>query len=83
MGRTGLKAAWPRDGERLRDEVKGRPLDFCSLGFKANAGQKGIFLYLICHDFRKIIGRTKILHKYTSGAVAHGAWSSCRHGPRR
>jgi hypothetical protein len=32
------------------------------------------FIYLICHDFRKIIGRIKILEKYTSGTVAHGAW---------
>jgi hypothetical protein len=42
-----------------------------------------IFLYLICHDFRKLIGRIKILEKYTSGDVAHDAWSSCRRGPRR
>jgi hypothetical protein len=41
------------------------------------------FLYLIFHDFRKIIGRTKILENYTSGAVAHDVWSSCRRGPRR
>jgi hypothetical protein len=42
------------------------------------------FIYLICHDFRKIIDRTKILEKYTSGAVAHDAWSPAvvRHGGR-
>jgi hypothetical protein len=28
----------------------------------------GIFLYLICHDFRKINGRIKIFEKCTSGA---------------
>jgi hypothetical protein len=33
---------------------------------------KTIFLYLICHDFRKIIGRIKIFEKCTSDAVAHG-----------
>jgi hypothetical protein len=31
-----------------------------------------IFLYLICHDFRKINGRIKIFEKCTSGVVAHG-----------
>jgi hypothetical protein len=30
------------------------------------------FLYLICHDFRKINGRSKIFDKCTSGAVTHG-----------
>jgi hypothetical protein len=30
------------------------------------------FIYLICHDFRKIIGRIKIFDKCTSDAVAHG-----------
>jgi hypothetical protein len=50
--------------------------------FSAEATCKNFFIYLICHDFRKIIGRTKILEKYTSSAVAHGAWSSCRRGPR-
>jgi hypothetical protein len=29
------------------------------------------FIYLICHDFRKIIGRIKIFDKCTSDAVAH------------
>jgi hypothetical protein len=50
------------------------------------------FIYLICHDFRKINGRTKIFEKYTSGAVAHGSClpppyprvlSPCRRGTRR
>jgi hypothetical protein len=31
-----------------------------------------IFLYLICHDFQKIIGRIKFFDKCTSDAVAHG-----------
>jgi hypothetical protein len=51
-----------------------------------------IFLYLICHDFRKINGRIKIFEKCTSGAVPHGgrllppyptALSPCRRGARR
>jgi hypothetical protein len=55
-------------------------------------GWDGIFLHLICHDFRKIIGRTKTFEKYTSGVVVHGvrllllhptALSPCRHGARR
>jgi hypothetical protein len=57
-----------------------------------NVDFRRIFLYLICHDFRKIIARTKILEKYTSGVVAHGirllpphptALSPCRRGARR
>jgi hypothetical protein len=52
----------------------------------------GIFLYLICHDFRKINGRIKIFEKCTSGAVPHGGrllppypttLSPCRRGARR
>jgi hypothetical protein len=35
-------------------------------------GKVQIFLYLICHDFRKIIGRIKIFKKCTSDAAAHG-----------
>jgi hypothetical protein len=51
-----------------------------------------IFLYLICHDFRKIFGRTKIFDKCTSGVVPHGVrllppyptvLSPCRRGARR
>jgi hypothetical protein len=30
-----------------------------------------IFVYLICHDFRKINGRIKIFEKCTSGAAPH------------
>jgi hypothetical protein len=30
------------------------------------------FIYLICHDFRKINGRTKIFEECTSDAVPHG-----------
>jgi hypothetical protein len=30
------------------------------------------FLYLFCHDFRKINGRIKIFEKCTSGVVPHG-----------
>jgi hypothetical protein len=56
------------------------PIDFIAINV---VDQIRLFIYLICHDFRKIIGPTKILKKYTSSAVAHGAWSSCRRGPRR
>jgi hypothetical protein len=52
-------------------------------GFVGIPGIIYIYIYLICHDFRKINGRIKIFDKCTSGAVAHGAWSSCRRGPRR
>jgi hypothetical protein len=31
-----------------------------------------IFLYLICHDFRKIIGQINIFDKCIYDAVAHG-----------
>jgi hypothetical protein len=34
-----------------------------------------IFLYLFCHDFRKINGRIKIFEKCTSAAVPHGVKS--------
>jgi hypothetical protein len=33
------------------------------------------FIYLICHDFRKINGRTKIFKKCISGAVPQGVKS--------
>jgi hypothetical protein len=33
-----------------------------------------IFLYLICHDFRKINGRIKIFDKCIFGVVAHCIW---------
>jgi hypothetical protein len=56
------------------------PIDFIAINV---VDQIRFFIYLICHDFRKIVGPTKILKKYTSSAVAHGAWSSCRRGPRR
>jgi hypothetical protein len=38
-----------------------------------SVSDQGIFLYLISHDFRKIIGRIKIFDKCTSDVVAHGA----------
>jgi hypothetical protein len=34
--------------------------------------KKNFFLYLFCHDFRKINGRIKIFEKCTSGVVPHG-----------
>jgi hypothetical protein len=37
-----------------------------------HSSRNQIFLYLICHDFRKIKGRIKIFEKCTSGAVPHG-----------
>jgi hypothetical protein len=52
----------------------------------------GFFLYLICYDFRKIIGRIKIFDKCISDIVAHcvrrlpphpTALSPCRRGERR
>jgi hypothetical protein len=41
------------------------------------------FLYLFCHDFRKINDRIKIFAKCTSGVVPHGGRSFCRRGARR
>jgi hypothetical protein len=34
--------------------------------------KEGIFIYLVCHDFRKINCRIKIFEKCTSGVVLHG-----------
>jgi hypothetical protein len=64
---------------------------FISL-FEWISGKVRIFLYLICHDFRKIIGRIKIFEKCTSDAAAHGvrlppphrtALRPCRRGERQ
>jgi hypothetical protein len=42
------------------------------MAFSKSPATEGIFLYLICHDFRKINGRIKISEKGTSGVVPHG-----------